>query len=56
MRKLFGSGRDNNSIPTAGVTAGRQKKKTKLILTLLTAYAYGLIDRVGDEHMAEQRK
>ena len=56
LRKLFGSGRDNSSVPTPGVTAGRQKKKTKFMLTLLTAYPYGLIDRVGDEHMAEERK
>ena len=52
--KLSGSGRDDNGIPIPGVTAERQKKETKWMLTLQIIYPYGLNDRVGDKYMAEK--
>ena len=54
IEKLCGSGRDDNGIPIPGVTVERQKKEAKRMLTLQTAYRYGLNDRVGDEYMAEK--
>ena len=54
IEKLSGSGRDDNGIPIPGITAERQKKETKWMLTLQTVYPYGLNDRVGDEYMAEK--
>ena len=54
IEKLSGSGRDGNGIPIPGVKDERQKKETKWMRTLQTVYPYGLIDRVGDECMAEK--
>ena len=54
IKKLFGSGRDDNSIPIPGVTTERQKKETKWMLILQKFYPYGLNERVGDECMAEK--
>ena len=55
IEKLSGSGRDDNGIPIPGVTAERQKKEKKCMLTLHTVYTYDLNDRVGDEYMVEKR-
>ena len=54
IEKLSGFGRDDNGIPIPGVTAEKQKKKTKWMLTFQTVYPYGLNDRVGAEYMAEK--
>ena len=44
IEKLSGTGRDDNGIPIPGLTAERQKKKTKWLLTPQTVYPYGLND------------
>ena len=52
IKKLCGSGRDDNDNPIPGVTFERQKRDAKWMLTLQTVRPYGLNDRVGDEYMA----
>ena len=52
IKKLSGSGRDDNGIPIPGVTVERHKKETKWMLIHQTVYPYGLNDRFVDEYMA----
>ena len=55
IKKLSGSGKDDNGIPIPGITLERQKKEAKWMLTLQTGYLYGLNDRVGGKYMAKKR-
>ena len=45
---------DDNGMPIPDVTVERQKKETKRMFTLQTAYPYSLNDRVCGEYMAEK--
>ena len=56
LEKSSGSGRDGNAILIPGLTAERQKKEAKRMLTLQTVYPYGLNDRVCDKYMTEKER
>ena len=45
IKKVSGSGKDDNGIPISDVIVQRQKKESKWMLTLQTVYPYGLNDK-----------